>query len=533
VDTRQLDLQGKDAAAILKIIIGYASRIAVESSRDNIVRLLADMSRDVVNADRCSFWLIDKKGDEIYTKIADGTDELRMPSSSGIAGYSIVNDTPVISNNPYEDKRFLKEIDDKTGYKTKNLITVPIKNSDNEAIGAFEVLNKKDGAGFDDTDLRLLLVATSICGRLLESFRAHDILETIFKSATKVANETNIDSLLSMLADLARDILNADRCTLWLADMERRELWTKVAHGLTSVRIPLQSGFAGYAITNNSSVICNDVYKDDRFNPEVDKTTGYSTKSIVAIPIKTIQNDVIGAIQCINKKTPTQNFKESDLERLMLVGGYAAQTLELTGLYKEIEDTQKEIIFTLGTACEFRSKETGNHVKRVAEYSMILALEYGLEIEEVERIKQSSPMHDIGKIAIPDAILNKPGKLTPEEFDIMKTHAQIGYDMLCVSKRKLINTAAIIAGEHHEKWDGTGYPKGKSGEDIHISGRITALADVFDALGSDRCYKKAWELDKILELFKEQKGKHFDPKLVDIFFANLDAFIYIRDQYKD
>ena len=142
-------------------------------------------------------------------------------------------------------------------------------------------------------------------------------------------------------------------------------------------------------------------------------------------------------------------------------------------------------------------------------------------------------MHDIGKIGIPDAILNKPGKLNEDEWKIMKTHTQIGYDILKDSKRETLRAAGIVSYTHHEKWDGTGYPLGLKGEDIHIFGRITAVADVFDALGSDRCYKKAWSLENILELFKNEKGKHFDPKLIDIFIENLDEFLAIRDSYKD
>ena len=206
---------------------------------------------------------------------------------------------------------------------------------------------------------------------------------------------------------------------------------------------------------------------------------------------------------------------------------------KINKLNKEIEDTQKEVIFTMGAIGESRSKETGNHVKRVAEYTKLLALHYGLNEKEAEMLKMASPMHDIGKVAIPDAILNKPGSFDENEREIMNTHAQLGYEMLKHSKRPLLKMAATISKEHHEKWDGRGYPKGKSGENIHIYGRITALADVFDALGSDRCYKKAWDDEKIFNLFKEEKGKHFDPKLVDIFFENLDEFLKIREKFKD
>jgi response regulator RpfG family c-di-GMP phosphodiesterase len=202
-------------------------------------------------------------------------------------------------------------------------------------------------------------------------------------------------------------------------------------------------------------------------------------------------------------------------------------------LNAEVEHTQREIVFTLGAIAEARSKETGFHVKRVAEYSRLLALRYGLPEEECELLKLASPLHDIGKMAIPDAVLNKPGRHTPEEWEIMKTHSVLGYDMLKHSNQAIFRAAAILARSHHEKWDGTGYPDQLAGEDIHIYGRITALADVFDALGSRRCYKEAWDIDDILAYLREHSGQQFDPKLVEIFFAHMEDFIAIRDRYVD
>ena len=200
-------------------------------------------------------------------------------------------------------------------------------------------------------------------------------------------------------------------------------------------------------------------------------------------------------------------------------------------LNREIIATQKEVISTMGAIGETRSKETGDHVKRVAEYSKLLALKHGLTLEEAEQLKMASPMHDIGKVGIADNILNKPGRLTEEEFEIMKTHAELGYEMLKGSQQPLLKTAAIISMEHHEKWDGSGYPRGLKEEEIHLYGRITAIADVFDALGHDRVYKKAWPLEKILDLFKEGRGKHFDPSLVDLFISNLNDFLAIKESF--
>lgn len=202
---------------------------------------------------------------------------------------------------------------------------------------------------------------------------------------------------------------------------------------------------------------------------------------------------------------------------------------EINALNQEIITTQSELIFTLGEICETRSHETGLHVKRVAEYCFLLAMLYGSS--DAELIKQASPMHDIGKVAIPDHILNKPSALTAEEWEIMKTHSCLGYEMLSISQRPLLQMAATIAYEHHEKWDGSGYPRGLKGEAISIAGRICAIADVFDALGSDRCYKQGWLLDKILAHFEQEKNKHFDPVMIDLFFKHLDQFIAIRNKY--
>ena len=206
---------------------------------------------------------------------------------------------------------------------------------------------------------------------------------------------------------------------------------------------------------------------------------------------------------------------------------------EVIKLHEELEDTQREIIYKMGEIGESRSNETGNHVKRVANYSKLLATLYGLNEKECDILFTASPMHDIGKVGIPDAILNKAGKLDDDEWKIMRKHCVIGYNILKNSKREILKAAAIVAMEHHEKWDGTGYPRKIKEKEIHIYGRITAIADVFDALGSDRCYKKAWEDEEIFELLKEQKGKHFDPELIDLFFENIDKFIEIRDRYKD
>jgi len=230
---------------------------------------------------------------------------------------------------------------------------------------------------------------------------------------------------------------------------------------------------------------------------------------------------------------PGSNLNDLELHLLEIYSNNVAIALENRNLHQEIEATQRELIYRLGEAVEKRSRETGGHVKRVALISELLARKYGLDEIEASNIKLASPLHDIGKIAIPDHILNKPGSFEANEWEIMKTHAHIGYEMLSSSNKPLLKMAATIAREHHENWDGSGYPQGLAGEDIDIAGRITAVADVFDALGSQRCYKAPWSLDEIQHAIRELSGVKFDPLLVDLLLDNVEEFAAFREQCPD
>lgn len=227
--------------------------------------------------------------------------------------------------------------------------------------------------------------------------------------------------------------------------------------------------------------------------------------------------------------SPILNSKNEIIEYISL----RTDITPIVELKEEIEATQKELILMLGNVGENRSKETAAHVRRVAEYAKILAEAYGLSTSECETLWATATMHDIGKVGIPDYILNKPDKLNEEEFEIMKTHAEAGYSFFKNSSRPLLQAAAIVAHEHHERWDGLGYPRGIAGENIHIFGRITAIADVFDALGTKRVYKRGWEIDEILGYFREQSGKQFEPKLVELLLQNVDKFLLINTTYQD
>jgi len=211
----------------------------------------------------------------------------------------------------------------------------------------------------------------------------------------------------------------------------------------------------------------------------------------------------------------------------------ASITFDNLILVKDVKRNQKDTIYKLSEVAEQRSEETGYHVKRVAYFAKEIGEELGLNPIEVDELFSAAPMHDIGKIGIRDGVLKKPGSLTPEEFEEMKLHSVRGYELLHTSDKELLKASAIIAHEHHEHFDGNGYPRGLAGDEIHIFARITALCDVFDALSSKRIYKEAWPMDEVLEFIKKERGKQFDPNIVDAFFIRLEKILILKERFKD
>jgi len=252
--------------------------------------------------------------------------------------------------------------------------------------------------------------------------------------------------------------------------------------------------------------------------------------SSISSPLSKLKN-IMNEAQ--NGKLDVELLDNNSDEIAEIATGFNDMISSIRLLIKDNRDTQNELVFKLGAVTEARSQETGNHICRVAYYSKLIAVKYGISEEDADILKMASTLHDIGKISIPDRILLKPGKLTEKEFEVMKMHTIIGYEILSNSNKKILKIASMIAREHHEKYDGTGYPRGISGEKIGIYCRIVALADVFDALGTERVYKEKWEWDKIIDYIRMQRGKQFDPRIVDVFLENIDEIREIKNSLKD
>lgn len=355
-----------------------------------------------------------------------------------------------------------------------------------------------------------------------------DPLVSLVKISRSITALTDIDELLKVIAEETKNAIQADRCTVFLWDKETDELWSKVALGLDEsqeIRFPADKGLAGYVVKKGEALNIPDAYKDSRFNPEVDKKTGYKTKTILCMPIMNNNREIIGAFQVINKIDGI--FTKNDEDLLIAIGGSASIALENAQLfdqqlqmYREQKLMFESFIDTLATSIDARDKITAGHSTRVRMYSSILAEAVGLPPKERLLIEKAAILHDIGKIGIRDSVLQKDGKLTDEEYKHIQEHVKITHNIL--NKIYMSSDFRIItemACSHHEKWDGTGYYRHLKGEEITLGGRILAVADVFDAITSKRHYRDKMPIVNVLDILMKGAGSHFDKNLVDTFLS--------------
>ncbi len=295
------------------------------------------------------------------------------------------------------------------------------------------------------------------------------------------------------------------------------------------------NSIAGFVANHGETLLIPDAYNIDadlpyRFNPAIDERSGFHTEAILAVPLHHPKEGVIGVMELINHRLVDPEHWSLGLIRHFAI--LCASSIVNMKMERSLEDAYLETIFRLGIASEYKDDDTYAHVQRIRYTSRIIAEEMGCSEREMHAIFHASAMHDLGKIGIPDAILNKPGKLTNEEWAVMQSHASMGTGILEGSEAELLQVSARIAGGHHERWDGGGYPDGVAGADIPLEARIVAVADVFDALVNERAYKKAWPVEDAIELIKAESGSHFDPAVVDAFLNRIDDIVRVQGHYQ-
>ncbi len=363
-----------------------------------------------------------------------------------------------------------------------------------------------------------------------------DPLVSLVKIGRSITAVTDIDVLLKVIAEETKIAIQADRCTVFMLDKEKNELWSKVALGMDSqeIRFPADKGLAGYVVKTGEPLNIPDAYNDPRFNPDIDKETGYRTKTILCMPIKNNNQEIIGAFQVLNKLSGV--FTKGDEDLLVAIGGSASIALENAQLFEQQKELYKEqkILFesfidTLATSIDARDKITAGHSSRVKLYSMLIVDELGCDSKFKELVEKAAILHDIGKIGIRDSVLQKEGKLTDDEYKHIQEHVRITHDILeKIHTSDDFKMITEIACSHHEKYDGSGYYRHLSGEDIPYGGRILAVADVFDAITSRRHYRDKMPIQNVIDILLGGKNKHFDGNLVDAFLRiSVDKIIRV------
>jgi HD-GYP domain-containing protein (c-di-GMP phosphodiesterase class II) len=339
-------------------------------------------------------------------------------------------------------------------------------------------------------------------------------LEVILEVTRHLMSVTDLGSLLQLIAESTRELLAADRATIFIVDTDRGELWSRVALGTDEIRIPIGSGIAGTVAQTGEVINIPDAYADPRFNPEPDQQTGYQTKSLLTFPMTGQEGRVIGVFQAVNKHGGGP-FTSSDEATLASLAASAAVAVENAQLVAEQKQLWQTLMETLAMTVDARDQQTAGHSQRVTRYADVIGRAMGLRGKDLEKLRAAALLHDYGKIAVRDRFLQKPGRLDDAEFAYMKVHAEkTGEFLMHLEFPRDMRDVPVIASQHHERMDGKGYPKGLEAESIVPGARIVAAADVFDALTAPRYYKPAYPLEKTLEMMDAMAGDHLDPKVM-------------------
>ncbi len=448
----------------------------------------------------------------------------RMPASEGIAGWVLATNRAYLSSDVSRDPRWSGRIGAELHFRTKNILASPLRSSGG-AVGVVEIINKGGKRPFCKEDRELLesladqlALDVAYAGLLVESRREAGRRIMQMQLANVLNSTLDQREVRKRAMEAATSLMDAEVGSLLLVDEKSNDLFFEVALGekgerLKQIRLKMGEGIAGWVAMNDQPALVNDVEKDPRHFRKAGVISQFVTRNMVCVPVRS-KDKVIGVLQAINKKGGGL-FTQEDLEDFRTLSNQVAMALENAHLYEELKETFLNTAEALAAAVEKKDPYTGGHIKRVVDYSMAIARFLDAPLEDVERLKLAAVLHDIGKIGIRDSVLLKQGGLTPEELAQMRAHPLMGADIL--SHIEQMKEVSRIMRAHHEKWDGSGYPEGLRGEEIPVQARIISVADAFDAITTDRPYRKAADVKTAAEEIKKFSNREFDPVVVDAF----------------
>jgi HD-GYP domain-containing protein (c-di-GMP phosphodiesterase class II) len=339
-------------------------------------------------------------------------------------------------------------------------------------------------------------------------------LRSLVDISRSLSEEVELYALMALVASRTSEAMGVERTSVWLHDRRKREVWTIVAEGeLRELRMPDHEGIAGWVVQTGDVAAVNDVTADERWNPGVDKKTGFVTRNILSVPMENRRGERVGVFQCVNKADGA--FSDDDTRFLQAIASQAAIYIQNARLLEARKRMFDSFVDTLAESIESRDPLTAGHSRGVMRYAVGTAQKLGLPAEDIEAIRYAALLHDYGKIGVPDQILRKPTTLTPGEYEVIKKHVMYTEQILArINFEERLGDVPVIASHHHERLDGSGYPKGLKGDDISPGGKIIAVADVFDAVTSRRHYRGPMTVPQAVSLVEDGAGTQFDVEVV-------------------
>jgi HD-GYP domain-containing protein (c-di-GMP phosphodiesterase class II) len=515
-------------------ILERANQIASTSQLDDLLDQMMDLVIETCQGDAGTLYMLDRQANELVFKVVKGDENSRLllgkriSVSQGIVGATLRERKPLWVPDIAKDPRWFRDmngLDHK--HQPHSVLSFPLLLH-NEPIAVVQVFDP----AFPELQLAQMLgnrMASEIDKAMLlaASQQRNERLQALVEIIGYIGSSLNQDDILHMIIDFACQLLNAEAGSLFLVDEATGDLVLHVANNVTEgsllgVRVPAGKGIIGYVVRSGETVLVADTRQDARHYSQVDQDSGFETRSILAVPLKArtvvlggeqgvTEEHIIGGLEALNKLEGT--FDQEDARLLETFANQTATVLEIARLYTNTSELLLGVVKALTTAIDAKDPYTEGHSQRVSDYSLAIARELDISTETINHLRIAGLLHDVGKIGVPDMVLKKPGHLDAEEMAEMKKHPMIG-EKIMRSVRNLQNEMPAIT-EHHERVDGTGYPKGLSGEDISLIGRIVAVADVFDALTSNRPYHQGQAAEQVFEELLAGVGTHFDANCVN------------------
>ncbi|CAK0753169.1 HD-GYP domain-containing protein [Gammaproteobacteria bacterium] len=472
-------------------------RLSGERNISHLSQLVMQEVAELLDADRSSLFLFDWDIMQLRACFAEGVaaESLVVPLRMGIVGSSTIIRSTINVTNAYSHPYFNPEIDTTSGFKTNSLLATPLQTSDGRVVGGLELINKATGC-FTDADERLAEATARVLAEL-----------------------ASIDQLTPTIAQhetiLLRERIDYDRAAVFILEETAGQLTAIYADGIepSQLTLHLRLGIAGQVAVTRQPLLIPDVSVDNRFNSSFDNLTGYRTRSILCVPLLNLAGETLGVVQAINRRSGP--FTEFDLQTLSSVAGIISISIENAMQIQEHEQQFHSLLETLAASIDAKDTLTAGHSRRVSEIATGIARIFDYPDADLDVLRVAALLHDYGKIGIDDQVLKKAGRLTEDEYQHIKKHAELTFDILeRIRFARKYNNVPLIAASHHECLDGSGYPRGLNALQIPFMSKILAVADVFEALTADRHYRPGMSVTRSLEILDQGVGTKFDSHVI-------------------